>query len=389
MVEATVRAQPSLGMAMNSARSVPWSRLATGLLLVVCLVATSLGQRRLAIGDRIRLTAPDEPTLSRDYTVEATGTIRLEPYAPVVVAGLPVPEAADRILAALRGQGLALADGLTAKVLVRDDLPVRFSGAVEKPGEVWPTEGMRLGDLVRLARPSEACDLGHIEIVAQSGETILVDYERAQLGEPGHDPELRPGDDVRFPVSTRVREVFAFGAVTKPGAVRYVRGMTAAELIAGAGGLSSVGRTEGIEVSRGDRTVARLSHPTETSAFALEPGDVVRVPMAERRSFVGVDGMVKRPAILDLEDAPTLLKAVNAVGGALEKGDLSRVVLIRIQGSQQVRTVHDLQTIMRGLAADVPLKAGDTVLVPEGKPGLGRMQLDELLRRFRWPGGRF
>ncbi|MCW5942866.1 MAG: SLBB domain-containing protein [Fimbriimonadaceae bacterium] len=373
---------------MNPERPGAWARLATCLVLVVCLATVALGQRRLAVGDRIRLNAPDEPSVSRDYAIEATGTVRLEPFAPVVVAGLPVEEAVARILASLREQGLALADGLTGQVLVRDDLPIRFSGAVEKPGEVWLTEGMRLGDLVRLARPSEACDLGKIEIVAQTGETLVVDYERAQMGEPGHDPELRAGDDVRFPVSTRVREVFAFGAVARPGAIRFVRGMSVADLIAGAGGLTSVGRTDGVEVSRGDRTVARLNHPTETVAFALEPGDVVRVAMAERRSFVGVDGMVRRPSILDLEDAPTLLKAVNAVGGALEKGDLSRVVLIRINGAQQVRTTHDLQTIMRGLAADVPLKAGDTVLVPEGKPGVVRMQLDELLRRFRWPGGR-
>lgn len=335
------------------------TRLGVGVLLLLALAVGLVANepvRRLETGDQVRLVTHD-PTMGRIYRIEADGAILLPGVGTVLLAGQEMAAAQDRVRYALLVAGLDLGDAVLERVL-RSDAPIRATGTLENPLELTPAEGLRLADVLRAARPTEAAAVEGVVILGQGGERLVVNFEA------GENPEVRAGDHIYVPVSDRVREVFVLGGVAQPGAIPFVADMTAADALDSAGGFARFAETEAIEVVRGDRMVARLSHPETTRGFTLRAGDVVRVPMRQVRQFVGVDGAVRAPTVVDYTDDLTLLKAVNAAGGALPNADLARVLIVRYTGGTARRLIHDLGAILRGQMSDLPLQPGDSIFVP-------------------------
>lgn len=91
---------------------------------------------------------------------------------------------------------------------------------------------------------------------------------------------------------------------------------------------------------------------------AVLPGDTLVVPQAQQ---IFVDGMVQKPGSLPFRDGMTLSTAVAAAGGVTGTALMGKVKLIR--GEEQV--VVNLRRVLKGLDADVMLKPGDHVNVPE------------------------
>ncbi len=344
----------------------------------------SAPDRRIEPGDRFRVECSD-PTLAREYSVESHGRLDLGVVPPVTLAGMTVTQAQDRLAESVRA---ALpADGSTVKVslLWRGDLPIRFTGAVTYPGMMEHREDLTLEEALRAIQPQEGSEATFV-LVDQLGAKKLVETDKPDvLG-----MRLAPGDHLHFVLSNRVREVFVLGAVAAPGSYPYTPGLTLERAVALAGGLTPTANRSGIEVVRANEVV---HHPsdwgTAAGSFVLRPGDVVRIALKKERFFVGVDGAVRHPAILDFDEGMTLLKAVNAVGGPADQADLSKVQILRVDGGRQVRTIHDLLSISRGLKADVPLKPGDAIYVPTGK-GVKSVpaNVDLLIRRLTRLGGR-
>ncbi len=344
----------------------------------------SAPDRRIEPGDRFRVECSD-PTLAREYSVESHGRLDLGVVPPVTLAGMTVTQAQDRLAESVRA---ALpADGSTVKVslLWRGDLPIRFTGAVTYPGMMEHREDLTLEEALRAIQPQEGSEATFV-LVDQLGAKKLVETDKPDvLG-----MRLAPGDHLHFVLSNRVREVFVLGAVAAPGSYPYTPGLTLERAVALAGGLTPTANRSGIEVVRANEVVHHPSEwNTEAGSFVLRPGDVVRIALKKERFFVGVDGAVRHPAILDFDEGMTLLKAVNAVGGPADQADLSKVQILRVDGGRQVRTIHDLLSISRGLKADVPLKPGDAIYVPTGK-GIKSVpaNVDLLIRRLTRLGGR-
>ncbi len=88
------------------------------------------------------------------------------------------------------------------------------------------------------------------------------------------------------------------------------------------------------------------------------PGDSLVVPQAQ---LIFIDGMVQKPGSLPFRDGMTLSTAVAAAGGFTGTALRSKVKLIR--GETQI--VVNLRRVLQGLDADVALKPGDHVNVPE------------------------
>lgn len=344
----------------------------------------SAPDRRIEPGDRFRVECSD-PTLAREYSVESHGRLDLGVIPPVTLAGMTVTQAQERLAESVRA---ALpADGSPVKVslLWRGDLPIRFTGAVTQPGMMEHREDLTLEEALRAIQPQEGSEATFV-LVDQLGEKKLVETDKPDV----FGMRLAPGDHLHFVLSNRVREVFVLGAVAAPGSYPYTGGLTLERAIALAGGLTPTANRNGIEVLRSNQAVHQPGDwNTEAGAFVLRPGDVVRIALKKERFFVGVDGFVRHPAILDFDEGMTLLKAVNAVGGPADQADLSKVQILRVDGGRQVRTIHDLLSISRGLKADVPLKPGDAIYVPTGKGAKSvPANVDLLIRRLTRLGGR-
>lgn len=91
----------------------------------------------------------------------------------------------------------------------------------------------------------------------------------------------------------------------------------------------------------------------------------VRVTVLSRLRAVTVLGQVVHPGRVPLADAKTIVEAVTRSGGVTPTGWLEGATLRRtIDGAPRVFRV-DVKRILEGDEEDVPLEAGDVVMVPE------------------------
>lgn len=156
------------------------------------------------------------------------------------------------------------------------------------------------------------------------------------------------------------------GGVVSPGVYPLTRKpMHVSDVLVRAGGLidPATPRAELFREVAGARQVVTVDLVLITKGDALAdvevlPGDSLAVPQAQQ---IFVDGMVQKPGSLPFRDGMTLSTAVAAAGGVTGTALLGKVKLIR--GEEQ--TLVNLRRVLKGLDADVALKPGDHVNVPE------------------------
>lgn len=102
---------------------------------------------------------------------------------------------------------------------------------------------------------------------------------------------------------------------------------------------------------------------------ALESGDVVYIPhdnaLDIARSSIYVEGEVRNPGVYPFQPGITALNACIMAGGFAKFAAPSRATIIRGQGEDRKVMRIDLEDVKKGKTADVKLKPGDMVNVPE------------------------
>ncbi len=99
--------------------------------------------------------------------------------------------------------------------------------------------------------------------------------------------------------------------------------------------------------------------------YVIEPVVSVNLLSAIPR-LVNIVGQVSRPGLYPIDQTPTALALLAAAGGVLPNGDLSAAMLFRDGRPQKLAPEGLLAGDM--LPNDVPLKKGDTLVVPEKPP---------------------
>jgi polysaccharide export outer membrane protein len=182
--------------------------------------------------------------------------------------------------------------------------------------------------------------------------------------------------------------VSVIGAVSTPG-VRQLEGRkTLIEVLSMAGGISadagpSLRITRRLEQGRiplpgatedttGGFSIAEVDVRSLLDARAPEqnivirPYDVISVPRAE---IIYVVGEVARPGPLPLSGGHSIsvMEAVSSSGGVLRTAAPTRARILRRTPGDQKRAELDidLKKIMQGKADDLPLSAGDILVVPD------------------------
>lgn len=345
---------------------VRWA-LVMATLVLACGAAA---QRTIRGGDRLQVACEQESTLNREVAVSTSGVGSFGLLGPIEVMGFAPETLARRLEILLIARlGLARADVLVS-ILARDDLPVRYGGAVLASGEVEATDGLRLSDVVALAQPTAAADLEAVVIVSDIGRERRVDFTRTEEDPERFNPLLRSGDRVFFAQAQGSRDVFVLGGVARPRNVPRTEASTVAQAIEACGGLVAHANVRDVSVVRGE-LVMRLLLPRD-GAVRLRSGDTLRVGVIDDRSFVTVLGAVVAPGRVPFFDGMTLGDLFGSARGLLPSADLSRV---RIKaGTGTLRT-------------DGSFGAGDLIEVPAAPAGSGRSLLDRLLGVFRRIGG--
>jgi polysaccharide export outer membrane protein len=268
------------------------------------------------------------------------------------------------------GSRAAYVLGPDDEILVRAvDMP-EFS---DKPQRVDPGGDIRLPSVGRI----HAAGLTQEEL-----ETVIRDRLKTYLREP----------DVTVTVVQALSQtVSVLGAVAQPGVRPLDRNRTLIELLSAAGGPSlDAGPVVRItrKLDQGPIPLPEAANHPETGYSIAEvplkalmnattpeknilirPDDIVSIPRAEVVYVVGEVGKAGAVPLL-AGKSMSVVEALSASGGALRTAAPKAARILRVAAGAEMRTEIpvDLSKVMQGLSSDVPLYAGDILVVPNS-PG--------------------
>jgi polysaccharide export outer membrane protein len=185
-------------------------------------------------------------------------------------------------------------------------------------------------------------------------------------------------------------QYFISGAVSSPGLYEMSSRATLMELIAKAGGVlpergniayvlraSAKQITEGTDIqnllSREEPIRVDLTSLLDQGDMRhnpmLQPGDVIYIPLQKaldlRRSKIYVEGEVKSPGIYEYQPGLTALNACIMAGGFGQFAAPNRTRIIRKEDGKQVVIKVNLDAVKKGEIADIELRPGDLIHIPE------------------------
>jgi len=143
----------------------------------------------------------------------------------------------------------------------------------------------------------------------------------------------------------RTIRIYVVGEVEEPGAYDISSLSTALNALVGAGGVTPRGSLRSLKHMRGKQeleeidTYDLLLHGVSPDAKKLENGDTLMVPSVGPQ--VTVTGMVRRPAIYELNGEETVEDAVELAGGILPAAALRHVEVQRLEAHEK-RTMLSL-----------------------------------------------
>lgn len=237
--------------------------------------------RRIELGDQIKIEVFDNKDLETTTYVADDGTIRMPLAGSVVVAGSSPAEAGRKIEAALKSGQYLLDPHVTVTLAELYRPLVTVYGEVRSPGryEISPSHtvldaiamaggiGDKGSDALYLLRPDKN---GNVERLL-----VRVDLDHGvSTGDGRLDAlqVLKAGDSIFVPKATFTIE----GHVNAPGEYRIESGMLLFQAIARAGGVTPIGSASRVEISR-RRTDDKFEDIKGRRDTRIEPGDVIRV----------------------------------------------------------------------------------------------------------------
>ncbi|KAF7598255.1 MAG: polysaccharide export protein EpsE [Candidatus Dactylopiibacterium carminicum] len=208
----------------------------------------------LGPGDIIRITVFQNPDLTTEARVSEANAVTFPLVGSLIVGGLTVPAAEQRI-------AKALADGGFVRLPQVNVLPVQVRGSqvavlgqVSKPGR-FPLEtfNTRLSDMIAMAGGIAGTGADVVIITGIRGGKAFrkeVDIAEMYLHNTTDDDILLAGGDTLY--VHRAPVFYIYGEVQRAGVYRLERSMTLIQALATGGGLTPRGTQRGIAVHRRD-----------------------------------------------------------------------------------------------------------------------------------------
>ncbi len=323
---------------------------------------------QVQVGDEISLNAWGSIDLQTLLRVDRAGRVTLPRVGPVAVAGAPAGELEAR----LRARLATVFRNFELAAAVTDVSPMRvhITGFVERPGDYVVPGLSTISSAMTLAQgPAAGGSFRRIRLQREDRTLAVFDlYTLLREGSRRDDLLLQPGDVLYVePVGPQVA---VLGSVNRVAVFEVLPGETVADVLALAGGFSSVAERGAVLVERlKDRHGAgavELALPRD-GATPLGDGDIVRVksrtaanaPLQGRNKRVLVEGEVLRPGEYLLPASATLADAVQAAGGATPSAFLFGTSLRResVRITQEVnyeRALRELETELARSASSRP-----------------------------------
>lgn len=326
------------------------------------------------------------------FVLDNAGSLLLPESGPVMLAGLTVEEAQERLAvseqlkdfkiaitrlqvqpqgsAALKPFGYDLFAGSPSTFAPATDVPVPTEYVVG-PGDslqvqlIGNTKGNYTFTVDREGRINFP-ELGPVSVAGQRFEQVRAAIERRVR-------EQMIGTQVSVTMGElRSIRIFVLGDAERPGSYTVSGLSTITNALLVSGGVKTIGSLRKIELKRNGATVTRfdlydllLKGDTRADARLL-PGDVIFIPPVG--ATVGVSGEVRRPAIYELDGEVTTKDILSLAGGLTAEADPSLATVERIDDQRQRVTLNVNLAVADGLGLKV--RASDTVRIPSIRPSL-------------------
>lgn len=198
---------------------------------------------------------------------------------------------------------------------------------------------------------------------------LYIPLEKDYFVDPQVNIQMKEYNSLSFTIS---------GAVSTPGKFKLDFHPSIMDLIAQAGGVVSdrgnvayvIRESQGAESDPININLSKLLDEGDMSRnIMLQTGDKIYIPLAKRlnqaQTKIYLEGEIKKPGMIDFQPGLTVLSACIMAGGFDKYAAPGRARIIRMEGEKLKIIKVDLDKIKDGELADVTLKPGDRIHIPE------------------------
>ena len=321
----------------------------------------------LGPGDQLIVDVYGASQESLKLTVSPDGDITIPEFGPVHVSGLSVASAQSRIRSKLGGyfqsSQIKTTLGQTRTIMVN------VMGEVRVPGTYTLSAFATVFHALYMAGGiSELGTLRSIKVFRQGRQISVVDvYEFILNGRLAGNVRLQDNDVIQ--VGTYDCIVDVSGSVKRPMAYEMKANESLSSLLKYSGGFADNAYKKLVRVLRNEdfKSVYNVEE-FDFSSFKVADGDHVMVDAIVDRykNMVEVKGAVFRPGMYQLGEKVTSVRSlIETASGLTEEALTSRAVMRRMKPNRTQEVISlNLQGILNGTEADVPLQNEDVLFIP-------------------------
>ncbi len=344
---------------------------------------------RLGPGDAVYIDIYGASQKSIQATVSPDGFVTIEGYGPVQVSGLTVSQANARLKSQLgqrySSSQIRLSVGQTRTIMVN------VMGEVKKPGTYTLSAFATVFHALHMA--GGVTDLGtlrNIKVYRNNQLVTVVDvYDYMLNGKLSGNVKLADNDVIA--VGTYDCLVNITGKVKRPMFYEMKRNESVGTLIRYAGGFTGDAYTKSVRMVRktGRQYSVYTINEFDMGSFHVADDDSVQVDSIIPRyeNMVELKGAVFRPGMYQVGDEINSVRSlIEAAEGLTEYAFTARAVMHRMKPDRTLEVIPvNVEGIMAGEAADIPLQNEDVLFIPTKQDAMEERTIS-IFGEVQYPG---
>ena len=319
-------------------------------------------------GDEVKVDIYGASQKSTTYTVTPDGDIVIDGYGPINISGLTVKQANARIRSTLGSRysssSIKMTLGQTRTITVN------VMGEVQTPGTYTLSAFASVFHALYMAGGvSSIGTLRNIKVFRNGKEISVVDvYDYILNGKLSGNVRLQDNDVIVVGPYECIVDIA--GKVKRPMYYEMKKSESVQTLLKYAGYFAGDAYTKSVRVIRknGSRYGVFNVQEFDMNSFHLADGDSVTVDSIIPRyeNMVEVKGAVFRPGMYQLGGNITTVRSlIESADGLMEDAFTNRGVIHRMKEDRTLKVISvDVQGILDGKTADIPLQNEDVLFIP-------------------------